>query len=82
MPALKSVEAVGKATKSDGQKLTTKVLANRLMKAARDSCLARRVEGIGARLTGRVPAAGRFAAFRARLRAKLPAVEVSVAEVG
>ena len=61
---------------------TPQVMANRFKKATSDSCLARRVEDIGARLsapTDKVPATEMLAALRARVRAKLPASEVSAA---
>ena len=64
---------------------TPKVMASRLRKAASDSCLARRIEDIGARLatpSTRTTATERLAALRARVQAKLPAAGVSAAEAG
>ena len=64
---------------------TPRVMANRLRRASSDSCLARRVEDIGARLatpSTRVPATVRLAVLRARVQAKLPTSKVSAAEAG
>ena len=64
---------------------TPQVMANRLRRAASDSCLAKRVEDIGARLAApstRATATDRLAALRARVQAKLPAAAVSAAEAG